>query len=133
MTLALVIHRVMRWRIKEKELPFSPEYLLEKVKMVQHHQVRLATDTLLGPMRESGCPPTAGSWASLDTWGSSRRASIPAMRSAWATRRCSAWPEPGPASYKDPPQARGVGRELRCRSFINDAAEAEGVDAIGMT
>jgi len=45
--LALVIHRVMRWRIKEKQLPFSPEYLLEKLKMVQHHRVRLATGTVL--------------------------------------------------------------------------------------
>ncbi|NOZ95393.1 MAG: IS1634 family transposase [Acidobacteria bacterium] len=41
--LALVIHRVMRWRIKENQLPLSPEYVLEKLKTVQHHRVRLAT------------------------------------------------------------------------------------------
>ena len=45
--LALVIHRVMRWRIKGKQLPFSPEYVLEKLKAVQHHRVRLATGTVL--------------------------------------------------------------------------------------
>ena len=40
---ALVIHPVMRWTIKEKGCPFSAEYVLEKLKAVQHHGFRPAT------------------------------------------------------------------------------------------
>lgn len=45
--LALVIQRVMRWRIRKHGLPLSPEHLLERLKAIQHHRVRLATGTVL--------------------------------------------------------------------------------------
>ncbi len=34
----------MRWRIRKHGLPLSPEHLLERLKAIQHHRVRLATD-----------------------------------------------------------------------------------------
>ncbi len=45
--LALVIQRVMRWRLRRHRLPFSPERLLEKLKAIQYHRVRLATGKVL--------------------------------------------------------------------------------------
>jgi len=45
--LALVIQRVMRWRIRKHGLPLSPEHLLERLKAIQRHRVRLATGTVL--------------------------------------------------------------------------------------
>ncbi len=41
--LALVIQRVMRFRLKRSGYPISPEELLEKLKAVQYHRVRLGT------------------------------------------------------------------------------------------
>ena len=45
--LALAIQRVMRWRIRERGLPISPERLLERLKAIQYHRVRLATGKVL--------------------------------------------------------------------------------------
>ena len=41
--LALVIQRVMRYRIKANGYPLSPEELLYRLRAVQHHRVRLST------------------------------------------------------------------------------------------
>jgi len=41
--LALVIHRVMRLRLRAKQADLSPARLLERLKQVQYHNVRLAT------------------------------------------------------------------------------------------
>ncbi len=41
--LALVIHRVMRLRLKAKHTDLSPARLLERLKQVQYHRARLAT------------------------------------------------------------------------------------------
>jgi len=41
--LALVIQRVMRYRLKKTGFPMSPEELLYRLKAVQHHRVRLST------------------------------------------------------------------------------------------
>ena len=41
--LALVIQRVMRYRLKKTSFPMSPEELLYRLRAVQHHRVRLST------------------------------------------------------------------------------------------
>jgi transposase len=45
--LALVIQRVMRWRLRSRGLPISPERLLERLQAIQYHRVRLATGKVL--------------------------------------------------------------------------------------
>ncbi|HRO58896.1 MAG TPA: IS1634 family transposase [Burkholderiaceae bacterium] len=39
--MALVLHRVMRWRLKAADSALSPERALETLRRVQHHRVRL--------------------------------------------------------------------------------------------
>ncbi|HRO57689.1 MAG TPA: IS1634 family transposase, partial [Burkholderiaceae bacterium] len=39
--MALILHRVMRWRLKAADSALSPERALETLRRIQHHRVRL--------------------------------------------------------------------------------------------
>lgn len=49
--LALLLHRVLRMRLKAGRLGMSVERALEKLRSIQYHQVRIDGETLTGLSR----------------------------------------------------------------------------------
>ena len=47
--MALILYRVMRWRLKAAKADLSPERALEYLRRIQHHRIRLnATEPVTG-------------------------------------------------------------------------------------